>query len=379
MTQPNVVILTSGRGIGMYPFTLQCPIALCPIANVSLLRRLLSQLHQAGIDQAVAVLPARAGGMSALATASSPSGLSLRVVFPQTPIRGQVGNVIEALAGLRGSTVVIYGDSFLSVDFKRLICCHRENRSKGALVTVLYHRPSDLGMADKNGRTYHGVLAVSRDGRVTRFVEKPLVAELEPGFDLANAAVFVLEPELLDQACFQSAKNFSSDVFQPAVTAGVPIFGCDIGDGFRLDAGHISRWHDLNLKVIRKEINASAPGTEIRPSIWVGSGTDVAAARLIPPVVLGENVHLAAGVTLGPDVIIGNGCRIGHDAILKNAIVMEFCCIESNVRLDVCIVGPHSKISGRTKLPHHTVIGPHSVVGSESWPAWDQDKFYQFD
>jgi len=57
------------------------------------------------------------------------------------------------------------------------------------MATIVYHRPADLKVAEDKGRTYHGVMAVDEQSRVTRFVEKPHVEEILPAFDVANAVV----------------------------------------------------------------------------------------------------------------------------------------------------------------------------------------------
>ncbi|OHE75903.1 MAG: hypothetical protein A2107_03970 [Verrucomicrobia bacterium GWF2_62_7] len=379
MTTPNVVILSAGRGFRMYPFTVDRPVTLCTVANVPLLQSLLRQIEPAGFHQVFLALPARAMGMKNLALPAVPHGFHLEVFSPKAPALGQVGNVREATSHNDGPTLVLYGDSFLSVDFLRLIECHQENRSKGALATILYHRPPDLRVPEKDGRTYHGVMSVDQNRCISRFVEKPKVEEILPGFDLANAAVFIVENELMNRAEFQAAKNFSFDIFEPSVRAGLPIYGCDIGSGFRFDAGGIARWQEVNIKVIRREINAPIPGTEILPSVWVGAETDARSLQIEPPVLVGDRVQVAATARIGPEVILGNCCRIGDGAVVRNSIMMDNCWVGAGARLDHCLVGPHCKINNGVELPRFTVLGAYAVVGSDAWPVWAEEKEYQYE
>src|SRR4051794_24788449 len=98
--------------------------------------------------------------MTDLAYATAAPGFRLSVHFPIAPVNGQVGNVREAVRDFEGPVLVIYGDSFLEVDFSKLIAVHEANRAKGALATLLYHKPLDLRLAESNGKTYHGVMCV---------------------------------------------------------------------------------------------------------------------------------------------------------------------------------------------------------------------------
>ena len=375
----SVVILSAGPGFRLNPFTLHRPKALCKVANITLLERLFSQLQAGSFNRCVLALPATASGMQNLAAAVAPPGLDLTIIFPRDANFGKVSLVRQAIGSDPSPVLVIYGDSLLSANLRELVETHQRNRAKGALATILYHRPADLRIAEKDGQTYHGVLSVDPNGRMTRFVEKPKVVTITAGFDLANAAVFVIERELLDRPDLQHATDFSFEIFQPAIARGWPIFGCDIGQGFRFDVGGIARWHQLNLQVIRKEIDVVVPGKEIAPNLWAGEGIMVSSARLEPPALLGDKVCVGAGTVLGPDVVVGNGCRIGAGAVIRRSVIMDHCCIGRNTELDLCLLGSHCKIAGGVKLPQFSVLGSYSVVGDEHWPNWAEEKDFQYE
>jgi mannose-1-phosphate guanylyltransferase/phosphomannomutase len=378
MDNLNVVILSAGMGFRLYPFTLHRPKALCTVANVSLLKRLLSQLQAAGFVRSAIALPPTAVAVQDLAMAAAPPGFELETVFAKTSADAKVSLVRRAIGASLSPVLVIYGDSLLSVDFRELVARHERNRAKGCLATILYHRPSDLRVPEKSGRTYHGVMSVKEDGRVTRFVEKPKVEEISPGFDLANAAVFVMHRELLDRPELQEARDFSFDVFERATEQGWPLFACDIGRGFRFDVGGIARWYELNLKVIRKEIGAPVPGREISPRIWVGDETDRVSASLEAPVLLGDKVRVGAGARLGPEIVVGNCCRIGEGAAVRRSVIMEDCSIGVGSEIDHCLIGAHCNIADGIILAPFTVLGAYTVVGNDAWPNWAEDKEFQY-
>jgi mannose-1-phosphate guanylyltransferase/phosphomannomutase len=373
----KVVILAGGTGFFLRPLSLERPKTLCTVCNVSLLARLLAQLQVAGIKKAVVALPMVAEETQSLALAAAPSGFQLDITLPSGSLTfgGTVPAARKSLDSEVGSVMIIYGDSLLSVDFGKLITFHHRVCEKGGWATILYHRPVDLRVADNHGRTYHGVMSVNADGRVTKFVEKPKVEEIKDGFELANAAVLVCERALLEDTHFRGAMDFSFDILQPAINERLaPVYGCSIGDGFRYDTGTIGRFYDANVKVLRRELRAYLPGREQRFGFWVGENTNTDPATVTPPVLLGNNVCIGQNVELGPDVVIGDGCRIGDGTVIRRAVIMEKCQIGPQTSIDRCILGPHCRVAGRVKVPCYTVLGAYGVVAAEGWPIWTAEE-----
>lgn len=370
MLDIQVVILAAGKATRLRPLSVDRPKTLCPVCNVPLLSRLLTQLQSAGIDKAVVSLPTIGEDTPHVALSAAPPGFNLEVFLPGKSFDGTVPQVRHLLDPGASSVLVIYGDSLLSVDFNEIMTFHNTTRARGGLATVLYHRPADLRLAEKDGRTYHGVMSINEKGRVNRFVEKPVVEEIKPGFDLANAAVFICERALLEQSHFTGAKDFSFDIFQPAVNKEIaPIYACSIGDGFRFDVGGIGRFFDANIKVLRRELRGFIPGKEEGPGFWRGENTNSNSAAITPPVLLGNGVQVGQNVELGPDVVIGDACRIDDGAVIRRAVIMENCRIGTSALIDLCILGPNSKVVNNAALPPYTLMGPYAAIGAEDWPS----------
>ena len=154
----------------------------------------------------------------------APHAFDFRIGRPEGLFKGTVQDIVGMTDTDARSVLVISGDSLLSANLASLIEDTRTNYFTGGVATLLYHRPKDLLQPERDGRTYHGVLSVleKSSGRIVRFVEKPNVSEIEPGFDLANAAVFICEKAFLESPGIVTAKHFSYGVFQPAVAAGTP-------------------------------------------------------------------------------------------------------------------------------------------------------------
>ena len=371
MFDTQVIILAGGLGTRLYPLSVERPKALLPVCNVSLLARLLAQLHAAGFRCADVTLPAMPQHTRKLALASAPRGFDLVIADAARPFGGQVPAVRALLAAEAAAVLVIYGDSLLSLDFGALMNSHAASRAHGALATIVWHRPADLKLAESDGRTYHGVMSVNQQGRVTRFEEKPLVEHITDGFDMANAAVFICERALLGQVDFRGAKNFSYDLFEPAVKENrAALFGFGIGAGFRYDLGSVARYFDANLQVLRGDLAGPIPGTKQSSGFWIGDQTAWEEAQITPPVLLGSGVYLGREARIGPDVVIGDGCRIGAGATIRQAVLMENCRIGAGARLDTCVLGPFAQVGQGVSLSPRAVLGAFCVVGLDDWPNW---------
>jgi NDP-sugar pyrophosphorylase family protein len=370
MHDMQVIILAGGSGTRLLPLTLERPKALLPICNVSVLGRIIAQLHAAGLFKAVVSMEAPSPRVSELVQEASSPGFDLVLRTLEGPFRGQVPAVRQLMDPTAQRVLVIFGDSLLSADFAGLVAQHTAAHDRGGEATIAYHRPDDLKWAENAGRTYHGVMSVGPDQNVTQFVEKPLVKEIREGFDLANAAIFVCERNLLDRPEFETARNFSYDIFEPAVKRhDRTLYGFDIGRGWRYDIGSVARLFHANLAVLGQKLAAPLPGVLRGDRIWCSGGSSVP-CRLNPPVLIGQGVHIEESAQIGPQVVLGDNCRVDKGAIVKDSVLMEGCHVGARAMLEGCLLGPHSRVGIGAILPPQSVLGAFDCVGQSDWPNW---------
>jgi len=360
----DVIILGAGLGTGLRPLSVERPKVLASVCNRSLLRHTLVQLSAGGLTRGTLVLRNNFKASTENIRGEVPDGFDLRLCYAPDSASGTVDSVRSVPRIDTRSLLIIYGDSLIAVDFKALVAAHGEQTHRGGEGTILYHRPTDLRHAGKEGRTYHGVMSVDRDGRVTRFIEKPPVSDVREGFDLANAAVFVLERKLLFGSLFESAKDFSFDIFEPACRDGLArFFGFDIGSGFRLDVGSLKRLFDANMDVLSGQLHLCMPGSEIAPGIRLDQDVNCDLAQLRPPVLLGRGVRIGRDSCIGPDVVIGNHTVVGDGSYICRAVLMEGNRVGSHARIESSIIGPFAIIADSVCVPPHSVLGAYSITG----------------
>ncbi len=363
----QVVVLARGKGERLRPLTLNRPKALCPICNCSILNRLLAQIRAAGFHKVTLSLPSKLP-TDDWATASRGFPRNLEVIERKAlkPATGSFDAVRQCLDQSSSRVLVVYGDSFLKTDLARLVRHHDQWHLKDrAVATVLYHRPEDRHVPGDDGRTYHGIMSCEKSGQVIRFEEKPLVSDVKPGFDLANAAVFMLERSVFRDSLFRGASDFSRHFFEPAINGGTRVvYGLDIGrGGYRHDLGGLQRFFEGNMNVLSGRWKAPIPGRQIRAGVWCKPGATLDGATLIPPVVIGRCVSLHPGCVVGPMVALGDSCTIGENARLSNSVVMFGTRLARGAEVIDSVVGAHSRIGEGIRIPPHSFIGDYAAVG----------------
>ena len=267
--------------------------------------------------------------------------------------------------------LVIYGDSLLRMDFKSLVEFHF---AQDASLTLACHRPQFEAFLFEDGlanptRTNFGIAELECDGYISRFEEKPLLLDIPSSFarPVANAAVYVVEPESLRDASCKSPANFdfAYDVIPQLVNLGQKVAGLDIAPGFRLDLGTLRHYLAFQLAVLKETLPINLHWA--KSSGFVFSQGDVqvhSSARITGPVFLGQAVQIDRDVALDSSVI-GTGTRIGAGASVRESIIMEDVTLGEGAIVEGSIVGSHSWIGPQIRVPEGTVTGSWSSIGLE--------------
>jgi NDP-sugar pyrophosphorylase family protein len=107
--------------------------------------------------------------------------------------------------------LVFYGDLYTDLDIGGLIAAHR--RAEPWITMALYQ---------VDNPTMCGIVELDERHRVVRFVEKPRPDEVFSR--MANAGVFVVEPQVLDLIPPEMPCDFGHDIFPKMLENGLPIY-----------------------------------------------------------------------------------------------------------------------------------------------------------
>jgi len=123
--------------------------------------------------------------------------------------------------------------------------------------------------------------------------------------------------------------------------------------------------------VLDKEFPTRPQGRETEPGVWIGRKTRLhSTVQLIPPVAVGDNCLVGAGVRLGPYATLVGNCLLDDHAAVSNSVVFPGSYIGPGLDLEGVIVDQkyltHVR-NGRTLL-----VADDFVLGSlATEPAWE--------
>lgn len=364
----NAVILGSGKATRLRPLSLFTPKPLVTVGNVPLLEIFGRLLHGAEIGRASVVLPPWFDEALDLEELRARTGVSFDARRSRPGIRGSIGAALLGAAEGPEPLLVIYGDSLLSTDIGALLDAHERTCAQGGAATLLLHRPADLRESESEGRTYHGVVSVGDGGVVTKFVEKPRVQDIEAE-DWANAAVFICERHVVEEADAAGADDFSRHLFATAVETGRHrLYGLPIQGGFRIDLGTVERLLEANLQCVRNEIAVPGVAAEVAPGVRApDSDFDRSLLEgIVPPAVLGRAVRIGPGSTVGPNVVIGDRAVLGADVLVRDSVVGAGCILGRGCRVEGAFLGESVRLGEGTVVARGAALGPFSVLLSST-------------
>ena len=180
----RALLLAAGIGSRLRPLTNTIPKCLVPIHGRPLLAYWLDLLFLAGIERVLVNTHYLADKVQSFVM-SSPWREQIDLVNEDV-LLGTGGTIIanQAYFG-RGPLLVAHADNLTDLNLRSFVAAHA-TRPEGCVLTMLAFRSDDPKSC--------GILELNQAGNLQAFHEK---VETPPG-NLANAAVYILEPEIID-------------------------------------------------------------------------------------------------------------------------------------------------------------------------------------
>lgn len=275
------LVLTAGLGTRLRPLSLVRAKAAMPVAGEPLARRILRQLHAAGVRDAVLNLHHLPHTITREVGDGSDLGLRVRYSW-EMPVLGSAGGPRQALPLLGEATVLIVnGDTLTGVDLGALAAEHRRT---GALVTMAV-------VPNREPEKYGSVL-VDEAGVVTGFTGRRTSAPSHPrtlahfvGVQVASADAFA---SVTPGAAAESVGHLYPRLIQ-AQPGSVRTF---VADAPFFDIGTPEDYLRTSLRL------AAGNGAALR-----GARARVGAAARIEDSVLWNDVEVGAGASLRRSVV----------------------------------------------------------------------------
>jgi NDP-sugar pyrophosphorylase family protein len=225
------MILAAGEGRRLRPLTNYLPKPMLPVAGRPLLEHTIIHLRDCGItDLAINLHHLPAAVMDYFGDGSR-WGVTLRYSVEER-LLGSAGGVKRLQSFFNETFWVYYGDVFTWADLRPMLALHRQS---GVLATMGLYRVSDPWN--------RGIVRLDDTQAIVQFVEKPPRDQVFS--NLANAGIYVLEPEVLDQIPAGQVWDFGRDVFPGMLADGIRTAGYVIEDPL-IDIGLPEKYQEAN-------------------------------------------------------------------------------------------------------------------------------------
>ncbi len=346
----KAVIMAGGEGKRLRPITCTIPKPMVSLLNKPVIDYCIELLKRHGIENITATLHYLPNVIKAHCGDGERYGVKLGYSVETKPL-GTAGSVRLALGDSLERTVVISGDAMTDLDITAAVRAHKLSGAKVTIVLKQVELPTEYGVA-----------LMHKDGRIYRFLEKPMLSEVFS--DLANTGIYILEPEIIERIPKGERYDFSKELFPLLLKEQVPIYGY-VTDKYWCDIGDIPQYKAAQRDMLMGRC-AFDTIAEKRDNIWVEPGALISPKALLTgPCYIGRWAEVGAAV-ISDGTVIGTGARIGDHSSAKRTVIMDNARVRENVELRGAVLCEGAEIESGASLFMDTVIGSGGRVGKNS-------------
>ncbi|HXB96932.1 MAG TPA: NDP-sugar synthase, partial [bacterium] len=348
------LIMAGGFGTRLRPLTMNLPKPMVPVANRPIMQRTCELLKAHGITDHLALLYFQPEAIRSFFGDGSKFGIKMAYVGAEGDL-GTAGSVKlgESEIG-RQPFMVISADILTDFDLSAAIKFHQERKALATLILTRVDNPLQFG-----------VVITDKEGRITRFLEKPSWGEVFS--DTINTGIYILEPEVLDLIPEGRDFDFSKDLFPLILGKGLPLYGY-IAQGYWKDIGTLSEYLNVHRDILGGKVEVGVDGVRkgrLGTDLWVGEGSKVdPAAKLSNSVIIGRNVTVAARAEL-TDCIIGDNSVIGEGARIQGAVLWNGVQIGAQAELKECTIADRAVVGDLSTIDVGAVVADECVIGRD--------------
>jgi len=352
----KAVIMAGGFGTRIHPLTINLPKPMIPLFNRPIILHIIELLKKHGIDELVLLLYHQPEVIKHFFGDGSEFGVRITYVTPLEDF-GTAGAVKAAAKHLDGRFLIISGDLLTDFDLSAAIRFHEESRAMATLTLTAVPNPLQFG-----------VVITDKEGRITKFLEKPGWGEVFS--DTINTGIYVMEPEVLNLIPEGENRDWSQDIFPLMLRENLPLFGCSLS-GYWQDVGNTDAYLEAvrdicagRVSVLTKEVQASG-----RPETLL-LGEEV---RLTKPqdslfegaVVLGDNTQVLGRVRL-KNCVVGRNCVIEDGVQLDGAVLWDNVYVRKHSTVKGAVLCHNVRLGEGAKVEEGAVIADQSDIGAKA-------------
>ncbi len=244
----------------------------------------------------------------------------------------------EQLIGYEEPFLVLNGDLFTKIDYRKLLKKHQETN---ALATIALYSVEDPSR--------YGTVKLTERNQVSQFIEKAPRGQAPS--NLINAGIYVLDPKIFKRIPAGRPVSIEREIFPKLAEEG-SLFGHEFKEVW-MDIGKPRDYLKANWILLDYEEKKREIGND------VNLGEE---ATLNDPVIVDSGVEIGQQSKIGPYAIIGRESVLGRDVILENSIVFSDAVISDYASVKGAVIGEGATIGRRAKISEGCVIGDYTTV-----------------
>jgi len=306
----RAMVMTAGVGSRLHPLTIKTPKPLVPVANRPVLYYTLINLAKHGISEIACNLYSHPSLLKSFVGDGKQWGLSIHYSSEKI-LKGTAGGVKKVESFLKGdTTLVLSGDGLTDINLTDFLAFHKKSKALGS-----------MGLKAIDSRFEYGIALTDEKNRITGFVEKPKWGDIFSS--TVNTGIYAFEPALFNAIPKNKSYDFGKQVWPDLLKRKQKLMGYPL-ERYWCDIGDLQEYRRAQRDMLDRKLSFELPGHEIQPGIWVGEGTKIAPnARLLSPLLIGNNCHIQRDVVLGPYTVIGNQTTIRAGVKLEHCTLWD--------------------------------------------------------
>lgn len=352
----KAVIIAGGLGTRLRPLTYNTPKPIVPVANRAFTIHQIELLRQHGITEIILNLHYLSDNIKSILDDGKDLGVKLYYSIEEHPL-GTAGAVKNAEAFFDdGPLVVFNGDVLTDINISQILEFHRKKKAR---VTLTLTRVEDP--------TAYGLVLTDKEGRVSRFIEKPSWEQLanlssDGPVDTINAGIYVLDPKIFRDVPAGVEYSFERQLFPGLLEQGAPIYGY-ISDRYWIDIGKPGQYMSAHEAILRNEVAVRVFGGRGERGVRIGENSRIEkTAKLTGPAIIGKGVVIGAETRIKDYTVLGDNVSVGDETVLEQSIVWSGTRIGDHASLNDCIIGYNCVIEDNVTIGGGVVLADNSFI-----------------
>ncbi len=333
------IILVGGERTKPNPLSIACPTSMLPLLNKPLIEHTIDLYKKHGIRDIVILSTKTVSPYIERLGRGERFGVNIEYSLCQYP-RGSAG-CLKSLEYIMTDDplIVINGSTFLDFDLGQLINTHIK---RGSFITI--------GVARENENDF--LLENVITGAKNEVLEVSSIHHSSNRRELkVPVGIYVLDPGILEFIPEKGYFDIKERLVAAVKKADLHVHSFDI-NGYSVGVLTPTDYYRLNMNILKNKKRSDQTSNGRRSiDIWIGEGSSISkGAKLVGPVVIGNNCRLYdRSLVIGPTVI-GDNCVIEQDAYIRESVLLSDSIFSKETVVEYSIVSSGIEVPAGSKI-----------------------------